>query len=164
MNWEALGSIGEMVAAAGQIVTLIYLVIQVRHNTLSVKANTHQQILNGQLPLWQNRLNFDHAERIYESIGKDALRPAESLSAGSHALMGCRAHQNIFNQVRSGAISAEASNLYVLAKSVAGNPVTQKFWGKDAPEVWSGTKLKDLLSPAYVEFLSPFVMESKTQF
>ena len=71
--------------------------------------------------------------------------------------MGCRANQNIFNQVKSGAISAEASNLYVLAKSVANNPVTQKFWDPDGPEVWKGTKLMDLLSPDYVEFLDPFV-------
>ena len=125
MNWEALGSIGEIVAAVGQIFTLVYLVIQVTHNTLSIKANTHQQILNGQLPLWENRLDFNHTERIYEAIEKDQLTPAESLSAGSHAVMGCRAHQNIFNQVKSGAISAEASNLSILAKSVAGNPVTQ---------------------------------------
>jgi len=157
MNWEALGSIGEIIAASGQIITLVYLVIQVKHNTLSIKANTHQQILNGQLPLWQNRLNFDHAERIYEAIDKEELNSAEALSAGSHALMGCRAHQNIFNQVKSGAISAEASNLYILAKSVAGNPVTQKFWGFEGPEVWKGTKLMDLLSPEYVEFLDPFV-------
>ena len=157
MNWEALGSIGEIVAAVGQIFTLVYLVIQVTHNTLSIKANTHQQILNGQLPLWENRLDFNHTERIYEAIEKDQLTPAESLSAGSHAVMGCRAHQNIFNQVKSGAISAEASNLSILAKSVAGNPVTQKFWGEGGPDVWQGTKLVDLLSQDYVEFLTPFV-------
>ena len=157
MNWEALGSIGEIIAASGQIVTLVYLVIQVKHNTLSIKANTHQQILNGQLPLWQNRLDFDHSERIYEAIDKEKLSSAEALSAGSHALMGCRAHQNIFNQVKSGAISAESSNLYILAKSVANNPVTRKFWNDDAPQVWEGTKLRDLLSRDYVEFLDPFV-------
>ena len=36
MNWEALGSIGEIIAASGQIITLVYLVIQVKHNTLSI--------------------------------------------------------------------------------------------------------------------------------
>jgi hypothetical protein len=33
MNWEAIGAIGEVAGAAGVIVTLAYLAIQIRLNT-----------------------------------------------------------------------------------------------------------------------------------
>ncbi len=52
MDWEALGAIGEMVGAIAVVATLGYLAIQLRQNTKSVHANTHQQILNAQQPLW----------------------------------------------------------------------------------------------------------------
>ncbi len=37
MNWEALGAIGETLGALGVIVTLIYLAIQIRQNTQSMR-------------------------------------------------------------------------------------------------------------------------------
>ena len=42
MNWEALGAIAELVGAIAVIATLVYLAIQIRQNTASVKANAHQ--------------------------------------------------------------------------------------------------------------------------
>ena len=46
MNWEAAGAIGEILGAAGVILTLIYLALQLRQNTKSTNANivaTHLQ-------------------------------------------------------------------------------------------------------------------------
>ena len=42
MNWEAIGAIGEAVGAAGVIATLGYLAVQIRQNTRTVRAATHQ--------------------------------------------------------------------------------------------------------------------------
>jgi len=154
MNWEAIGTIGEATGAIAVVITLIYLAIQLRHNTQSVHANTHQQILNAQQPLWLEQTNFAYAEEILSVIAKDSLTPAEALAAGSHAVLRCRAHQNIFNQVTSGALTREAANLDQLGSNVAFNPVVQRFWGESAPDVWPGTKLIDLLSPGYVSYLA----------
>ena len=41
MNWEIIGSIGQLVAAVGLIPTLIYLAIQVREQS---KANHHASL------------------------------------------------------------------------------------------------------------------------
>ncbi len=38
MNWEAIGAIGEVVGAAAVFLTLVYLSLQIRQNTRSVKA------------------------------------------------------------------------------------------------------------------------------
>ena len=37
MNWEAIGAIGEIVGAAAVFLTLIYLALQIRQNTSSVR-------------------------------------------------------------------------------------------------------------------------------
>jgi hypothetical protein len=42
MNWEALGAIGEIIAALGVIASLVYLAVQIRQNTVSVRSNTYQ--------------------------------------------------------------------------------------------------------------------------
>jgi len=44
MNWDALGAIGEVVSAVAVVITLIYLAIQLRHNTNAVRTNTWQSI------------------------------------------------------------------------------------------------------------------------
>jgi hypothetical protein len=38
MNWEAIGAIGEIIGACAVFATLIYLAIQIRQNTSSVRA------------------------------------------------------------------------------------------------------------------------------
>ncbi len=152
-NWEAIGAIGELIGALAVVLTLIYLTLQLRRNTQSVHANTHQQILNAQQPLWLEQTRFAYAEQILSTVAKESLSPSEALAAGSHAVLRCRAHQNIFNQVKSGALEGEAANLDQLGRNVAINPVVQRFWGEDAPDIWTGVKLIDLLSPDYVNYL-----------
>ncbi|TXS94175.1 hypothetical protein FV139_11295 [Parahaliea maris] len=40
MNWEALGAIAEFVGGVATVVTLVYLALQIRQNTRSVRAAT----------------------------------------------------------------------------------------------------------------------------
>jgi hypothetical protein len=40
MNWEALGAVGEIVAAVGVIVSLVYLGLQIRQNNRHLDQNT----------------------------------------------------------------------------------------------------------------------------
>ena len=44
MSWEAIGSIGEVVGAAGVLATLIYLAVQIRQNTLLMRGTIRQQL------------------------------------------------------------------------------------------------------------------------
>ena len=59
MDLEALGNLGEFVAAVATLATLIYLAIQVRNNTVSVRSATHQQ-------------QVDSATAVHTMITKDA--------------------------------------------------------------------------------------------
>jgi hypothetical protein len=49
MNWEALGAVGELIGAAGVILTLVYLAHQIRQNTRAIRAQTHQAITSANL-------------------------------------------------------------------------------------------------------------------
>lgn len=40
MNWDALGAIGEIIGATAVVITLVYLAVQVRQNTKSVRTST----------------------------------------------------------------------------------------------------------------------------
>ena len=42
MNWEAMGATGEVIGAVGVIISILYLAVQVRSNTRSLKASTFQ--------------------------------------------------------------------------------------------------------------------------
>jgi len=44
MSLEDLGNIGEFVAAVSVVVSLIYLAVQIRQNTRSVRASTYQVV------------------------------------------------------------------------------------------------------------------------
>ena len=45
MNWEAIGAISELVGAAGVIASLIYVGVQVRQNTRSMRAATYDSLV-----------------------------------------------------------------------------------------------------------------------
>ena len=45
MSLEALGNLGEAVGAVAVLVSLVYLVIQLRQNTMSIRSSTYQSIV-----------------------------------------------------------------------------------------------------------------------
>ena len=47
MNWEALGAVGEIVAAVAVVVTLGYLAVQMRQNTATVATSTYESVMSG---------------------------------------------------------------------------------------------------------------------
>ena len=47
MNWDAIGSVAELLGAAGVIVSLLYLSYQIRTNTKTVKAEATQTTITG---------------------------------------------------------------------------------------------------------------------
>ncbi len=51
MNWEAISAISEAVGAVAIVATLIYLAIQIRQNTASVKGSAYQEWVAANLEL-----------------------------------------------------------------------------------------------------------------
>ncbi len=44
MNWDALGAIAEIVGAAGVIITLVYLAVQIRNSARATEAQVHASL------------------------------------------------------------------------------------------------------------------------
>jgi len=51
MNWEAISAISETVGAVAIVATLVYLAIQIRQNTASVKGSAYQEWVAANLEL-----------------------------------------------------------------------------------------------------------------
>jgi hypothetical protein len=47
MNWEAVSAIGQLIGAFAVLITLIYLVIQVKQNTAAVATSTYESTMTG---------------------------------------------------------------------------------------------------------------------
>lgn len=45
MNWNAIGAIGELLGAAGVIITLVYVAIQLRENAKATRVDTADRVL-----------------------------------------------------------------------------------------------------------------------
>lgn len=45
MNWDAINAVGEMLGALAVLVSLLYLSVQIRQNTASVKSSTFQNAI-----------------------------------------------------------------------------------------------------------------------
>ena len=43
MNWDAIGASAEMLAAIGVIISLVYLSLQMRHNTVAIRRSNARQ-------------------------------------------------------------------------------------------------------------------------
>ena len=67
MTLQDLGNIGEFVAAVAVFVSLLYLAIQIRQNTKSVRTSTYQAVLDSSHRV--NELFADpRTERIYRVV------------------------------------------------------------------------------------------------
>ncbi len=51
MNWEAVGAVGEILGAAAVVITLVYLVAQLRLNTTAIKAQTRSSLTDQMLAI-----------------------------------------------------------------------------------------------------------------
>ena len=49
MNWQAIGAVGEIVAAVAVVLSLVYLAAQIRQNTLQVEEQCRSQRQNSML-------------------------------------------------------------------------------------------------------------------
>ncbi len=47
MNWDAVGALAEVAGAIGVLLTLVYLAVQIRHNSASVDASTEDGVTSG---------------------------------------------------------------------------------------------------------------------
>ena len=96
MNWDAIGAVGELVGAIAVVITLVYLAIQIRQNTKTVRASTYQSVAEAL------------ADGSYKMIGHfDTDTDKILLFVGT-----LRRYENLHFQLRQGNIAEEDAETF----------------------------------------------------
>ncbi len=106
MTLQDLGNIGEFVGAVGVVVTLVYLAVQIRRNTISVRASTFQEAVRDVATLSDLLATDAELARIWSSGLRDfaALKPEERVRFAAYMLGMFRRLENVLYQTQHGAL------------------------------------------------------------
>jgi hypothetical protein len=114
MNWEAIGAIGEVVGAAGVIASLVYLAVQIRQNTRSIRRASGRQ--SGEKNAVALRSLAEHAELFSgDFIGLDGLASLDRSQRTRFDMifgMWMQAIEQTFADVREGLVESEYATPY----------------------------------------------------
>ena len=131
MSLEDLGNIGEFVAAVGVIISLIYLALQIRQNTASIRTSTQHQlasvfaaanVIMGSSPdaAWVYLRGLQDPDELTE---EEVARFASLLQAAS------RLYENVFYQRQAGALADPAWFGWVQSmKATFSGPGARAWW------------------------------------
>jgi hypothetical protein len=104
MNWEAIGAVGEVLAAAGVIISLLYLAVQIRGDARAKRAATaHDQAVASRDVLLSIANNPGLADLLFRGIRDFAALEGAELPRFS-SLLGhmCRNWEDAFFQWTEG--------------------------------------------------------------
>jgi hypothetical protein len=163
MNWEALGAIGEIIGAAGVIVSLLYLGSQVRNNSRQLRHAAAQAVLDklngliGQLAftagagdIWTRGLS-----------GLDALRDDEELVRFSSMLLQAFwTYEEILHYRRAGVIE-EGAWIHARApvEHFMRTPGFQEWW--ELRKDWFGKDFQEFVGARMPETTGALVEDFK---
>jgi hypothetical protein len=71
MTLEDLGNLGEFIGAIAVVVSLVYLAVQIRQNTKTVRTSTYQAVLNSNIQAQNPILYNPHVDRVYQLGRRD---------------------------------------------------------------------------------------------
>jgi hypothetical protein len=148
VNWEALGSIAELVGAAGVVVSLLYVATEIQQNTRQVEEATRVQRLSQLDATFENfsrqRLvlagNRDAARVVLVGMeDPDALSPVERLQFENMLGEFLHASQVLFARAQEGIVYPEVwDNLVYGLEPLLRRPAVVAYWERQKPEFRSG--------------------------
>ena len=108
LNWEAIGAIGEIVGAFAVVATLLFLSVQVRQNSRSLRMSTRSRATE----TFSNVLSTAQDPAVAEAavralLGFDSLKPTEQLQIASLNLRVWRVVEDVYFQYREGDLDAD---------------------------------------------------------
>ena len=82
MNWDAIGAIGEIAGAVAVVITLIYVALQLRENTKSLKVQSLNETFKDRSGMMRELQSHSGLGGTFKKIGMDEeLTPGEELEA-----------------------------------------------------------------------------------
>lgn len=134
MDWNALSALSSLFAAIGVNVTVIYLAVQVRQNTLETRAVSFNAITDS-----FNAINLDIAHdkelaRLWlrGSVDLEQLDDAEAFQFGMLVLSLLRVHESVYYQSKRGTMDAEMREAeHRSLQFVFAQPGTRAWWRRN---------------------------------
>ena len=104
MNWEAIGAIGEIVGSVAVLFTLVYLALQIRQNTLAMKADTFRGATEISSDFTQIMLNDLELAKVFRRgiEGIASLNEDEQLQYTLMLRLQLRRYESVYMQVEQG--------------------------------------------------------------
>jgi len=151
LNWAAIGAGGEVLGAAGVIVTLAYLALQIRQNSEHIEQNVRSQRLSASAALHHDlthiRLSFltdPELLRIFAEGRKDpnALPPDER----ARFMVTCTLlfEQLAFAFDRREEGIADWSSFYHYLRDYARSPGVQLWWREHGLSIFSPAFIREV--------------------
>jgi len=139
MNWEAIGSIAELLGALGVIASLVYLAAQIRQNTRTMRAATYESL--SQATAASNTLLIsdpDVARLIERGFGSDPLEREDRARFAAYLRMTFRRYDSIYLHYRQGTLPLEAWEAYwnSFRRNLRG-PHVRDFWERSKEDYTS---------------------------
>ena len=116
MNWDAIGSIGEIIGAAAVVISLIYLAAQVRQNSKIVAANTFQSVSAAASKTSMDIAQSPHLSKVALKIFSEepSLTPEEAMQAQLLMRAIFRNYENYFYQYSRGYFEKDVWDGYMV--------------------------------------------------
>jgi hypothetical protein len=133
---EALGNIGDFIGGIGVVATLLYLAVQVRQNSKSVRSASAQAMLSA---LSQTITTIGASHRSAWVFTKGQLDPdglsEDEAAQFAHQILGWfRVIEQAFYQHRLGGLDSDLWNGYVAqVDSLVQSPGVQRWWSVRGP-------------------------------
>ena len=135
MNWEAFGSIAEMIGAIGVIISLAYLAVQVRTNTRAIKGSSMFEAENSLAQANETILLFSDDLKAIILRAYDPSESSENFSEYELALVGThfrailQKYAGQYAQYKNGLLDEETwQNRLAWANGLIQLPVASDWW------------------------------------
>jgi hypothetical protein len=105
MDWQVVQAVAELVAAGGVILSLVYLSIQVRQNTQSIRTAANQDLMTAFNDVAAIAGHGRHGARLYHALIRgtwEELDPYEEDAASMLLIQNVRVFEQAFLQHRAG--------------------------------------------------------------
>lgn len=135
MTLQDLGSLGEVVSAVATVATLIYLSLQLRQNSASIRATAELEA-SRQLAQFVARISADsNMKRIYDLIANEEdLSPDDDRDYSWLLAELFHMSEGIFIQFRKGHLSVDIWNEYeLLLVGMLQTEIARRWWIGVAP-------------------------------
>ena len=131
MNWEAIGAVGEILGAAAVVVTLLYLAVQVRHNTLATTSSTQQTHLDAWNAMSTLIIENSEVARLLSLHDQEiaALDEAQQVRLEWFATKVFAHWEHVYSDILAGLFDPAYGNAFErYYRDITRKPVFRKFW------------------------------------